>query len=75
MATSPKQLEILKTLARSAGAIGTFTVREIEHPELLYEYAENGDVTSAPLALYLGGKMLFIAVFEETDGKPAGIES
>ncbi len=71
---SPQTLKLreLKAQALKAGAKGVLIVRGIENASIEYEF---GELSQQPTTLALDGKMVMLAVFEETDGEPAGIES
>lgn len=74
MSMSPQTLKLreLKAQALKAGAKGVLIVRGIENASIEYEF---GELSQQPTTLALDGKMVMLAVFEETDGEPAGIES
>jgi hypothetical protein len=70
MQPQTNNLRELKAQALKAGAKGVMIVRGVENAELEYEFED-----SMPLSLELDGRMVMLAVFEETDGEPNGIES
>lgn len=72
---SPQTLKLreLKAQALKAGAKGVLLVRGIRDPLVMFEFLD--DPKRQREGLELDGKMLLLAVFEETDGEPNGIEN